>query len=126
MKSDRENLKDAFSPCTIQDIDVSLLSEEVTPKTKENPERLSDKESNDDVSKDTITESNYKIPDAFIFCPNMGTMQFDKVLEQGIFISENEMRQMEETKASLLYKFCTLTFLMKLLPRARFRLFKTI
>ena len=40
----------------------------------------------------------------------MGTMQFDKVLEQGIFISENEMSQMEETKASLLYKFCIITF----------------
>ena len=40
----------------------------------------------------------------------MGTMQFDKVLEQGIFVSENEMSQMEETKASLLYKLCTITF----------------
>ena len=66
-KSNMKNLKDVFSPSTIQDIDVSLLSEEDTPKTKENPESLSDKESEKDVSKDTITESNYKLPAASFF-----------------------------------------------------------
>ena len=29
------------------------------------------------------------------FFPNMGTMQFDNVLEQGMFISENEMSKIQ-------------------------------
>ena len=59
---------------------------------------------NENVSEDMIMERNYNIPDAFICCPNMGTMQFDIVTEQDKFISENEMSQMDESKALLLNK----------------------
>ena len=48
------------------------------------------------------------VQDAFIFCPDMGIIQMDKVLEQGIFISESEMSQMEETKNSNFNKFTTI------------------
>ena len=41
------------------------------------------------------------IQDAFIYCPNMGTIQMDKILEQGIFISKREMSEMVEPMNSI-------------------------
>ena len=38
------------------------------------------------------------IQDVFIFCPNMGVVLMDKILEQGIFSNEREMSKMKETK----------------------------
>ena len=36
------------------------------------------------------------VQDASIFWPMTGTIQMDKILEQGIFFSEKEMSQMRE------------------------------
>ena len=47
---------------------------------------------------------------AFIFCPNMGTIQMDKILEQGTFISEREMSEMVETRSCICNKYTAITF----------------
>ena len=52
----------------------------------------------------------FPIQDAFIFCPTGGTLMLNKVLQQGIFASEQEMDQLEETKYSIFNKIVTLTF----------------
>ena len=55
-------------------------------------------------------EDKIIIQDAFIFCPKGGTFVLNEVLKQGIFASEQEMRQMEDTKNSIFNKFVTIDF----------------
>ena len=64
--------------------------------SRENPEVLSDNESERmDENEDAIWNSKH-IQDAFVFCPMMASIQMDSILAQGIFISEKEMSQMED------------------------------
>ena len=50
-------------------------------------------------------ENTANIHDAFIFCPMLTSVILNKKLEQGIFASEREMSQMEDTKISIVNKF---------------------
>ena len=51
------------------------------------------------------------VPDAFIFCPNKGAIQTDKLLDPGIFISENKgVRWTSREILSSMNKFTTLIF----------------
>ena len=52
----------------------------------------------------------FSIKDAFIFCPSGNTIMLQEILPQGIFASEYEMDQMEETKDSIFNKIVTITF----------------
>ena len=71
---------------------------------------MSDKESDGEDSGETMLGNTTNVPDAFIFCPNIGIIQMDKLLEQGIFISESEMSQLEGTKNYIFNKFTTIMF----------------
>ena len=49
-----------------------------------------------DENEDAICNLKH-IQDAFVFCPIMGSIKMDNILVQGIFLSEKEMSQMENT-----------------------------
>ena len=86
-----------FCPSNNQDIVV----DESGQPTRENPEDLSDTELDMlDEETDLLGNVHY-VQDAFIFCPMMGTIQIDKILEQGIFFSEKEMGNCRDKKFSL-------------------------
>ena len=99
-------------PPIIHDIEDNdpIDDEEDIHLTRENPEVLSANESCMDVWEEDMLANTGNIQDAFIFCPNIGTIKMDNIIEQGIFISENEMSQMEETKNSICNKFTTIMF----------------
>ena len=98
--------KKVFCPSYSQDIEVD---ESIQP-TRGNPKVLSDTELHrKDEDVDLLGNTN-NVQDAFIFFPMMGTIQADKILEQGSFFSAKEMSQMEETRSSLYHKFTTITF----------------
>ena len=46
----------------------------------------------------------------FIFCPMIKSIEMDSIMAHGIFLSENEMSQMEEGKHSIFCKFSNFTF----------------
>ena len=52
----------------------------------------------------------FSVQDAFVFCPMGDTIVLNEVLQQGIFASEQEMDQLEETKDSILNKIVTIPF----------------
>ena len=68
----------------------------IFPKLGKNPKFCLTKNQTGKTQEKQCWETT-NVPDAFIFCPNMGIIQMDKVLEQGIFINESEMSQVEET-----------------------------
>ena len=105
-RSNKEDLTETVCPSIMQDIEI----DESIRLTEENPEVLSDYESESmDENKDAICNSKH-IQDAFVFCPIMGSIQMDSILAQGIFLSEKEMSQMEDRKFSLFNRFTNLTF----------------
>ena len=57
-----------------------------------------------------MLENTTYIQDAFIFCPSVGSFALNETLKQGIFASEREMNQMEETKVSIFNRFITIEF----------------
>ena len=50
------------------------------------------------------------LQDAFVFCPMMGSIQMESILAQDIFLSEQEMTQMEENRSSMYSAFTYITF----------------
>ena len=76
----------------------SSFNEEDIHITREDPEVSFDEKSKMDDGEVDVLGNTDNIQDAFIFCLNMGTIKMNKILEQGIFISEREMGQMEETQ----------------------------
>ena len=52
----------------------------------------------------------FSVQDTFVFCPMGDTIVLNEVLQQGIFASEQEMDQLEETKDSILNKIVTIPF----------------
>ena len=105
-RSNKEDLTETVCPSIMQDIEI----DESIRLTEENPEVLSDYESESmDENKDAICNSKH-IQDAFVFCPVMGSIQMDSILAQGIFLSEKEMSQMEDRKFSLYNKFTNIIF----------------
>ena len=106
LMSDKENLREEICPSKIQDIEI----DESIQLSMENPKVLSDIESERmDENEDAICNLKH-IQHAFVFCPTMGSIQMDSILAQGIFLSEKEMSQMEDTKFSLFNRFTTITF----------------
>ena len=66
------------------------------------PKAAFDSESNmDDGEVDRVADTPITIQDTFIFCPMAGTFVLNETLKQGIFASENEMSQLEDTKKKL-------------------------
>ena len=62
-----------------------------------------------DENEDAICNSEH-VQDAFVFCPMIGSIQMESILAQGIFLSEQDMTQMEESRHSIYAKFSHITF----------------
>ena len=62
-----------------------------------------------DENENAIGNSEH-IKDAFVSCPMMGSIQMESILAQGLFQSEQEMTQMEESRHSIIAKFTHITF----------------
>ena len=52
----------------------------------------------------------FSVQDAFAFCPKGDTIVLNEVLQQGIFASDQEMDQLQETKDSIFNKIVTISF----------------
>ena len=97
--------------------DVSLdnvLSKENPDETiqlsRENPENLSDNESERMVENEDSICNLEQVQDAFVFCPRINSIEMDSIMAQGVFQSEKEMSQMTERKHSIVHKITNITF----------------
>ena len=79
-KSDKENQREIFCPSTTQDIEDNdpIYDEEDIHLTGENPEVLSDNESDMDGGEVDVLGNTGNIQHAFIFCANMGTIKWKR------------------------------------------------
>ena len=79
-------------------------------KTKVNPNVLSDTESEVETNAEVFAQraTDINVLGAFIFCPTIGSLIVDRVLEQGIFVYENELSDVEGTRNYIPYKFFTI------------------
>ena len=77
--------------------------------TKENETKLS-ADTEPTTSVNDVNKDMFSFQDAFAFCPMGDTIVLNEVLQQGIFASEQEMDQLEETKDSIFNKIVTISF----------------
>ena len=77
--------------------------------TKENEAKLSGN-TEPTTSVNDVNKDMFSVQDAFAFCPTGDTIVLNKVLQQDIFASEQEMDQLEETKDSIFNKIVTISF----------------
>ena len=94
--NERQEIDENF-PSTSGLPDVLFDSE----STKENQAKLS-AGTKPTTSVNDVNKDMFSVQDAFAFCPTGDTIVLNEVLQQGIFASEQEMDQLEETKDSIL------------------------
>ena len=102
--NDRQEIDENF-PSTRGLPDVLFDSE----STKENEAKLS-ADTEPTTSVNDVNKDMFSVQDAFAFCPTGDTIVLNEVLQQGIFASDQEMDQLEETKDSIFNKIVTISF----------------
>ena len=107
-----ENRIEDLCPSNVhhEEINNSDFNDEDIHRTRDDPDVTFDSESNKDKGEIDVLENTTYIQDAFIFCPSVGSFALNETLKQGIFASEREMNQMEETKVSIFNRFITIEF----------------
>ena len=72
---------EVFCPSTVQDIEIddSSFNEDDIHITREDPKVIFEKDSKKDDEDIFVMRNTENIPDAFIFCPNLGTNKMDKI-----------------------------------------------
>ena len=73
-----------------------------------------------DENKNAICNSEH-VQDAFVFCPMTGSIQMESILAEGVFLSEQEMTQMEESRHSIYAKFTHITWEAKYSTKNKFQ-----
>jgi len=71
--------------------------EETIRLSRGNPEVLSNNVSERMVENEDAICNPKHVQHAFVFCPMLKSIEMDSIMAQGIFLSEKEMTQMEET-----------------------------